>query len=136
MGNNFIARAEHKLYIENKRRNLKNKNPSIIANNCNGGIIAHDLGLQFNSPTVNIGIWSEDYLKFLNNLDYYLLTNPVNANERFDNGFFFSIDDVKVLFNHVDSAEEGLLNWERRKRRFNRSKRSCFNTAGYKYFSC
>ncbi|MBR6702294.1 MAG: DUF1919 domain-containing protein, partial [Clostridia bacterium] len=50
MGNSIIARAEHKLYIENKRKKLKNPNPSIIANNCNGGIIAHDLGLQFNSP--------------------------------------------------------------------------------------
>lgn len=36
------------------------------------GVILHELGERFNSPTVNLFFKAEDYLKFLENLDYYL----------------------------------------------------------------
>lgn len=35
-------------------------------------MILHELGERFNSPTVNLFFKAEDYLKFLENLDYYL----------------------------------------------------------------
>lgn len=51
---------------------LENKKPSIIASNCNGGVIYHDLGLKFYSPTINLFLYPKDYLKFISNLKYYL----------------------------------------------------------------
>ncbi len=120
MSYTILARAEHRVFCELRKKKLKNKDISIIANNCNGGIIAHDLGLQFNSPFVNIGIWPDDYLKFLKNMDYYLSLDPVKTEETYNDGWFAKIDDIKVLFIHCASYEEGYNNWQRRKQRINK----------------
>lgn len=37
-----------------KRRRLHAAPFSLLCNNCTGGMILHDLGLPFNSPTVNL----------------------------------------------------------------------------------
>ena len=38
-----------------RSRQFKKKvSPSIICNNCTGAVILHDLGLPFNTPTVNL----------------------------------------------------------------------------------
>jgi uncharacterized protein (DUF1919 family) len=58
------------------RARLRNQSPSIIANNCNGGVISHDLGLRFMSPTVNLYFQFPDYIRFLQRLDYYLSLPP------------------------------------------------------------
>ena len=59
------------LNSENKKR-LANRNFTILCNNCVGGVILHELGERFNSPTVNLFFGAEDYIKFLEKLDYYL----------------------------------------------------------------
>ena len=46
--------------------------PTVFASNCNGGVMTHDLGLQFKSPTVNLFIRPKEYVKFLGNLRHYL----------------------------------------------------------------
>lgn len=58
-----------KCYIQ---RCLKNKDIAIISNNCIGADICHNLGLRFNSPTVNLQILPSDFVKFCSKLDYYL----------------------------------------------------------------
>lgn len=41
--------------IDKKNRSLlKNRDITIISANCVGGVIYHDLGLAFNSPTINL----------------------------------------------------------------------------------
>lgn len=119
MAYSFIAKAEHKIYTKIKRKRLKNNNPSIIANNCNGGIISHDLGLPFCSPTVNIGIWPEDYLKFLKNLEHYLNYPIQKTDKTKDGGKFIICDDIEILLTHYKNYDEACENWERRKKRFN-----------------
>ena len=54
------------------RKRIRNTDVSIIASNCNGGIISHDLGLQFRSPFVNLWIEPGDFVKLLSNLEEYL----------------------------------------------------------------
>ena len=54
------------------RENLKNKDFSVISNNCTGGIIYHDLGLRFLSPTVNLVIPMKEYVVFLSDLKHNL----------------------------------------------------------------
>ena len=44
---------------------LKNKTPNIIANNCNGTFIYKDLGLKFNSTTINLFFSTKDYMEFV-----------------------------------------------------------------------
>ena len=55
-----------------KRIGLKNKDYSIISNNCWGGVVSRDRGIKYNSPTCGLFFYAKDYLKFLSNLDYYL----------------------------------------------------------------
>ena len=60
----IIAPIRHKFY----RMKVINKNVSIISQNCLGGVISHDLGLRFLSPTVNLYMTSSDFMLFVENL--------------------------------------------------------------------
>lgn len=88
---------------ERDRARLHNVSPSIIANNCNGGVICHDLGLPFLSPTVNLYIPFPDYVKFCERLEYYL-SLPIEAMrqgpddaEGWPTG---TLDDIQLMFMH------------------------------------
>ena len=61
-----------KFYHVLKRTRLKNSCPTIISRNCVGGIIYHDLGLKFNSPTINLSMSNDDYIKFVEHLDSFV----------------------------------------------------------------
>ena len=62
-----------KKYFKNRyRKKLKNKDFTIISSNCNGAVITSDLGIRFNSPTVNLFFYPDDYLKFVSNIKFYV----------------------------------------------------------------
>lgn len=69
---NPIGKIAVKFRNSKKRKKLKNSDFTIISSNCVGGVIYHDLGLQFKSPTINLWFKPKDYLKFLSDLDKYL----------------------------------------------------------------
>lgn len=48
------------------RKRLKNTDFSLITNNCVGGIISHDMHLQFRSPTVNLFLTMRNSYCFVN----------------------------------------------------------------------
>ena len=54
------------------REALTNTAPTFLCPNCIGGILFHDLGLQFRSPTVNLMMFQTDFAKFVLNMDDYL----------------------------------------------------------------
>ena len=99
------ARLEHRLYIEIQRKRLQNKNPTIISNNCVGGIICHDLKLNYNSPTVNIGIMVPEYIKFLQNMDHYLNEPFIYGNRTAYGWPVADWGDIWILFAHTPSYE-------------------------------
>lgn len=115
----LIKRVEWRLYKEIKRRRLKNSNPTIIASNCNGGIIYHDLGLKFNSPTINLSMDTDDFIKLVSNLKYYLeqeIYEIKDENYDFPCGM---LEDIKIRFNHYKTFEEAVDKWNERKKRIN-----------------
>lgn len=116
MGNSLIARAEHKLYIMRKRRKLKNPAPTIISSNCNGGIILHDLGLRFNTPTINLYFNSIDFLKFLSDLNGYLAEELVEVECEFDYPAG-RLGDITIYFMHYPSFGDAKTKWDERKKR-------------------
>lgn len=116
---NYLARLEHRVYVEKNRVRLKNKNFTIISDNCNGGIILHDLRMQFSTPTVNLYMMPEDYLRFLKNPKKYIQTPPVEMHE---DGISFPIGiikDVKIYFMHYESIEKAAEKWLERGARVN-----------------
>ena len=71
MGHGIKAFLRRSIDAKNRSR-LNNTEPTVFASNCNGGVMLHDLGLQFRSPTVNLYIRPKDYVRLLQNLDHYL----------------------------------------------------------------
>lgn len=119
MGESIIARLEHKAYISIKRLRLKNNNPTIISSNCNGAYILHDLGLKFNTPTVNLFFEPKGFIRFVKYLDRYLLADVVEV----DSHFRFPVgklDDIYLYFMHYSSFEEAVSKWNERKGRVNK----------------
>lgn len=84
---------------------------SIISANCNGGIVSHDLGLQFRSPTVNLFIPANDFIKFCENLEHYLNIDELVecsdiAKTKGANYPVAYLDDILLFLVHYSSVEE------------------------------
>ncbi|WP_294416017.1 DUF1919 domain-containing protein [uncultured Senegalimassilia sp.] len=92
------------------RARLTNPNPTVFASNCNGGVMTHDLGLQFRSPTVNLYIRPKEYVRFLGNLQHYLYEARFVAGEGADYPVGI-LDDIRVDFVHYQSFDEAVAKW-------------------------
>lgn len=117
-----------------RRKQLKFTDFTIISNNCWGGLVYQYFGLQYASPTIGLFMMDDDYIKFLENLDYYLskplvfishaeskyeerLQRETTAKESYPIAL---LDDVEVHFMHYKSSEEAQKKWEYRKARINK----------------
>lgn len=117
MKNYIVAIGTRVRKIRNKimRGRLKNK-PSIIANHCIGGIISHDFGLQFLSPTVNLKILPDDFIKFVENLDEYLKEEVVEIESDLPYPVGM-LKDITLYFVHYKTFEQAVTKWNERKKR-------------------
>ncbi len=116
---NKLNQIVRKRINKHNQQRLKNHDFSLIASNCNGAFILHDLGMRFNSPFVNLWMKPEDYLKMLANLKYYMSLNPKKVFEEGINYPIGELDDVRVYFKHYSSFTEAKQKWEERKKRIN-----------------
>lgn len=112
-----VKRWLRAMYNWNNRRRLKNRDFTLIASNCVGGTILHDLNLPFNSPFVNLWLEPKDFLKFCERMNHYL-----DLDFRFIkiDGINYPIgvlDDIKIYFQHYSSEEDAESAWIRRKQR-------------------
>ena len=140
----FIDKLKNKLYITwnpwfrehiicpYRRRHLKNKEVSIFCNNCVGATMAHDLNLQFRSPFVNLWLYPKDYIKFCENIGYYLdaelkfFPSPNKLTHGEDINYpVAKLNDITIYFQHYHTEEEAKMCWERRKNRINRKHIRC-----------
>lgn len=94
--------------------------PTIISNNCIAGVIYHDLGLKFTSPTINMWIDEKDYFYFIEHLEEYIECIPVKSELIRDYPVAkISLDgrDVHLHCVHYDSFEEAREKWIERAKR-------------------
>lgn len=121
-------RLIRKIFSPFRRIGLKNRNFSIISNNCWGGFIYDYFGLKYLSPTIGCFFYSSDYLKFINNLSYYLSLEckEINKNEskyfnelKQKNVFVGLIDDIEIIFVHYKSGYEAIKKRNKRAKRVN-----------------
>ncbi len=107
--------------VRNKidRKRIKNKNYTILANTCIGGVIYHDLNHEFLSPTINLYITPSHFIKFLENLNYYLELEiePVKTKLKYPVG---KLGDIIIYFKHYDTIEQAIEKWNIRKKRINK----------------
>lgn len=111
---------------------LKNKNFSIISNNCWGGGIYQRLNLPYTTPTIGLYFYADDYIKFLSNLEYYLSLTPIIIskeqskykdqllNLKVYRDFPIGVlDDIEIIFLHYRDGKKAVSKWEKRKERVN-----------------
>lgn len=114
---NLIQRIEWRLYKELRQLQLKNRQPTIIASNCIGTFMYYDMKLRFNSPTINLSFDMNDYVRFLENLPWYLEQPVVPCrDDRFEYPCGM-VGDVEIRFNHYKTFEEAAAKWNERKQR-------------------
>ena len=106
---------------------------TIISNNCIAGNMLHDLGLRFNTPTINLQILPREYIKFCQNLRHYMETEVVEYKHLSDahkydlinmfghvpvNEFPYGLcDDILIVFQHYPTFQKAKEAWDRRKAR-------------------
>jgi len=113
------------------QKKLKNKDFTIISNNCWGGGVYEDLNLLYNTPFVVFFIIAPDYIKLLKDLRTYMsmtLTftdiskyKRINQERSQQHGLYpiGVLNDIEIYFMHYKSKEEAFEKWERRKARIN-----------------
>lgn len=116
---------------------IKNKEISIITNNCLGGKLAHDFGLALNSPVINMQMSPRDFIRFCDRMDDYL-RYPLEEVKEIDqkcrkifeslggeeiNFPVARLGDVYLYLQHYKTFEEAYYAWERRKPRI---RKECF----------
>ena len=115
------------------RKRLLQTDFTIISNNCWGGVISQYLGVRYNSPTVGLVIFPEDYLNFCADLKRYLDIELIfielkdsKMADRFQSQLHSCADfpvgvlgDIEIYFMHYKSEQEAYEKWNRRKERIN-----------------
>ncbi len=119
--------------VNKGRLNDAGRTASIISMNCTGGIISHDLGLRFLSPTVNLFMKAEDFIKFCENIEYYLsidhfvecFDEKITEDRAYPIAF---LGDLTLFLVHYSSVQEAECKWNERKKRIHMDNIVIFNT--------
>ena len=114
----LINKKYNKKYEESLRKRLKNDNFSIICSNCVGGVIYNRLGRKFLSPTINLWMHQQDFLKFVEKLRDYTALDLEFVDSEYDYPVAL-LGDIKIHFNHYKTEREAEECWNRRKSRIN-----------------
>lgn len=114
----ILKETEWISYKKRKNRRLKNRDVSIISSNCSGAFMYYDLGMRYLSPTVNLSIEMNDFVKMVKNLKWYMEQELVELNEKSEYPMGI-LGDVKIYFIHYDSFKDAKTKWEERKKRIN-----------------
>lgn len=122
-------------YFKNNRQSkLKNTHFTIISNNCYAGWVYRYFNLPYYTPTVGLFIMPDDYIKLLNNLNFYLkkckleFIKPEDSKyfdylstnvDRFKTYPIGKLGDIELHFLHYKSEIEAYEKWNRRLKRIN-----------------
>ena len=114
----------NELSLSKFRERNKNLDFTLIARDCIGGILYHQLGLKFLSPTINLFFTPEDFNYFCLNLKEYI---DGKLEEFKDDSIPYPVglltpktgQPIKVHFMHYKTFIEAKQKWNKRKERIN-----------------
>ena len=118
-------------FAKKRLKKLINADFTIISNNCWSGSVYRYFGLPYNTPTVGLYFFAEDYIKFLYKIKEYVNSEIkiINIEESRHKESLIrlhqehvpigKIDDVEIIFLHYKTPEEALEKWYRRVKRIN-----------------
>lgn len=117
-----------------KHKKIINSDVTIISNNCTGGIMYHDLGLRFCSPTINLYFASiEEFYCYCKHIVEYskfgkiIETNKKETKAGFPNAPIgilkcVNLPSLEIHFLHYKSFKEAKEKWIERTKRINYKK--------------
>lgn len=133
----FLRNIEKKLKGSINRLKLRQTDFSIISNNCWGTFIYKKFNLQYQSPFINLFIFSEDYFELLENFTPQLLES-IRFIEHEDSKYIDRLkerghfrlhypigiigDSIELHFLHYEDKEDAKRKWEERVKRINYDK--------------
>lgn len=106
---------------------LRDSRPTIICNNCWGGVTYHHLHLPFFSPFINMFLRDADFLRLLTDLKGYLAEELHYERTSYNpaNGIHYpvfrlgGVGDACLHMNHYRDTDEAKVIWKRRLARIN-----------------
>ena len=109
------------------KRQVRNTNFTIIANNCWGSRIYQELGFKYNTPFVGLFFVAPCYIRLLGNLEHYFASDLQFVNQSKYRVFQKTKDypvaligkDVEIHFRHYSNEHKARQDWFRRLRRMN-----------------
>lgn len=108
------------------KRRIKNKEITIISQNCVGGVLYSLIGQQFLSPTINMFIEDNNFVKLVYNLEHYMNIPAEPLTDRYmdpiDPSIHYpkiKIDDIELCCLHYRDCSDAINAWERRRKRVN-----------------
>lgn len=127
-----IREKLNKYFGKYRRRELIDPYFTIFSNNCWAGHVYRYYNLPYNSPTVGLYFYADDYVRFVSNLRYYcgLKVEMINAEKSHNYDKLLTQgnqnvpigrlgEDVEIVFLHCHSDEEASEKWNRRCQRIN-----------------
>ena len=115
-----------------RQKKLKGTDFTIISNNCWAGHVYRRFGINYNTPTVGMYFFPEEYLKFLSNLkenvDLPIAFIPAEKSKYFKKlqelkqtnvPIALLGGEIEIVMLHYHSEEEVIKKWNRRKARIN-----------------
>lgn len=119
-----------------RRNRLKNKNFTIISDNCWGGFVYQYFGLKYNTPFIGLFLFSPDYINLLKNFNQ-VISNELKFIEPEESRYkdilksygtygIYPIGilnkNIEIHFLHYKTEQEALQKWTNRVKRINYDK--------------
>ena len=115
-----------------RRAALRNRDFTVLSNNCFGGFVYQHYGLPYRTPTAGLFFMPEDYLRLLRDPRRYFAApltfiDPASsrhaaalaASPRYGGYPVARLLDVEIFFMHYSSEQEAREKWTRRAARIN-----------------
>ena len=110
-----VIQLHNTILISRARKKIQINRFTLISQNCIGGVFYHDMGLQFQSPTINLFFVAEDFLKFVEHLEYYLsIKIQVIPGDAYPIGI---LGDITIHFLHYHTCADAEEAWIKRTKR-------------------
>ena len=114
-----LKQFERKLYLSDRRKRLNKPGFTVICSNCTGAVMMHDLGLEFNTPFVNLAVEMNDFVKMVRNLPYYMSLEMEQVKDSSKEYPVGMLGDIRIELIHYPDFNKAKEDWDRRKKRIN-----------------
>lgn len=128
-----VIREKTNKWLGKKRQNeLRSKSFTIISNNCWAASVYRYYSLPYQTPTVGLYFFAEEYVRFVQRLKHYLLESELSCKPAQESRYYKILaernetdrpigvlDDIELVFLHYPSPKEAIEKWKRRTERVN-----------------